>query len=523
MNRRQFLRYVGRASLAVAALAVPGCSTVMRSVTGSPSRTTTSPPNRVPPTDADWAALAGQVGGNVVRPGDAMYGQAARLFNPYFDGDAKPLGVVYCASAADVQRTIAFARTHGVPMTPRSGGHSYGGYSVSDGVVCDVTPMAGVAVNRDGTATVGAGARLIDVYAGLAQHGVALPAGSCPTVGFAGLALGGGVGVMGRKFGLTSDNIVGLQVVTAAGDLLTCDASTNSDLFWACRGGGGGNFGVATSFTVSTHPVSALVLFQLAWPWSAAANVVAGWQSWITTIPDELWSNCHLLSTGMPGPPSVTVGGAYVGAQAALTPWLATLRQVVGLAPTSTSVGTHGYLDGMLVEAGCGGQSTASCHLAPQGTVQREAAVGRSDLVLQALGAEAIDTLIQGVAGRQANPAATTVAGVAFDSFGGAINRVAADATAFVHRDALFGTQYNATWPTGASPAIVQSNVDGLDNLYTAMRPYASGFAYQNYIDPRLADWEHAYYGANLPRLKQVKAKFDPDGFFQFAQSIPAG
>jgi FAD binding domain/Berberine and berberine like len=523
VNRRDFLKYAGRASLAAASLSAPGCAAAMRVATASPARPTRmpSPAGIVPPTEADWTALAGQIQGSIVRPGDPMYGQAARLFNPRFDGN-KPQAVVYSAAPADVQRTIAFARAHGLPLTPRSGGHSYAGYSIGTGLVCDVTPMAGVTVNGDGSAVVGAGARLIDVYAGLALHGVAVPAGSCPTVGIAGLALGGGVGVVGRKFGLTSDNLTAVEVVTAAGDLLTCDASTNSDLFWACRGGGGGNFGIVTSFTLSTHPLTTIALFQLAWPWAAAAEVVAAWQSWITTIPDELWSNSHLLSTGMPGSPTITVGGAYVGSEAALSPWLTTLRQAVGVAPTSVSVGMHGYLDGMLVEAGCGGQSAVSCHLAPQGTVQREASVGRSDLVLQPLSSAAIDAVIQGVSQRQADPATTTVAGVAFDAFGGAINRVAPDATAFVHRNTLFGTQYNATWPASASADAIQSNINGLNNLYAAMRPYASGFAYQNYIDPQLASWQEAYYGANLPRLKSVKSKYDPEGFFQFAQAIPA-
>jgi FAD/FMN-containing dehydrogenase len=522
VSRREFLNYAGRASVALVALSVPGCTSAMRATTASPARSTATPsPAGVgPPTEADWAAFADQVRGSVVRPGDPDHGQASRLFNPYFDG-RKPLAVVYSTSAADVQRTIAFSRMHGLPLTPRSGGHSYAGYSVGSGLVCDVTPLASVTVNGDGSAVVGAGARLIDVYAGLAPHGLAVPAGSCPTVGIAGLALGGGVGVVGRKFGLTSDNVTSLQIVTAAGDLLTCDASTNSDLFWACRGGGGGNFGVVTSFTLSTHPLTAITLFQLSWPWGAAAAVVTAWQGWITTVPDELWSNSHLLSMGVPGSPTVTVGGAYVGSEAAVAPWLATLRQSVGVAPTNVSVGTHGYLDGMLVEAGCAGQSTASCHLAPQGTVQREASVGRSDLVLQPLSSAAIDTLVEGVSQRQANPATSTVAGVAFDSFGGAINRVASDATAFVHRNALFGTQYNATWPAAASADVIQSNINGLSNLYAAMRPYASGFAYQNYIDPQLANWQEAYYGANLPRLKAVKTKYDPDGFFQFAQAIP--
>ena len=153
--------------------------------------------------------------------------------------------------------------------------------------------------------------------------------------------------------------------------------------------------------------------------------------------------------------------------------------------------------------------------------MEREDSMGRLDIVTQPLPASAIATLIDGVDHRQRNPQATTVAGVALDSMGGAINRVAADATAFVHRSALCIAQYNATWPTGAPAAVVRSNVEGLDSLYAAMRPHASGFAYQNYIDATLPDWQNAYFGTNLQRLISVKARRDPSNFFHFAQSIP--
>jgi FAD/FMN-containing dehydrogenase len=523
MNRREFLKRSGRASAAVALLGIPGCapSPVEPTLTRRPA--TPAPTPAGPPTDADWRALASQISGALVRPSDASYAVAARLFNPRFD-TIRPAAIVYCQSTADVQRTVAFAGAHQVAITPRAGGHSYAGYSTGTGVVCDVSRVSGVTLQGDRSALIGAGARLIDVYAGLAAHGRGIPAGSCPTVGIAGIALGGGLGVVARKFGLTCDSLTGLTVVTAAGDAVGCDASTNSELHWACRGGGGGNFGIVTSMTFATHPVSSVTLFGIEWPWAAAADVIAAWQRWIATLPDELWSNCHALSTASPGPPAISVGGAYVGSAAQLAPWLSALRQAVGTAATSVSVGTHGYLDGMLVEAGCEGLSVASCHLPSQtaaGTLQREASVGRSDIVLQPWSSAAIDVVIAGVAQRQANPAATTVAGVALDALGGAINRVPEDATAFVHRAGLFGVQYNATWPAGASAGVVQSNVDGVDALYAAMRPYASGSAYQNYIDPQLVDWPAAYYGGNLARLTAVKATYDPGDLFHFAQSIP--
>ena len=140
---------------------------------------------------------------------------------------------------------------------------------------------------------------------------------------------------------------------------------------------------------------------------------------------------------------------------------------------------------------------------------------------MEPLSTAAVNIILAGVELRQANPMATTRAGVALDALGGAINRVAPDATAFVHRNGIFSTQYNATWPIGADAAVVASNVAGVNALYTAMRPYASGAAYQNYIDPSLATWQQAYYGVNLPRLMSVQARYDPTGVLEFVQSIP--
>ena len=176
-----------------------------------------------------------------------------RLFDPRFDS-LHPAGIAYCRNPHDVATCLAFVRKFGVPVAARCGGHSYAGWSSTSGLIIDVTRMSGVNVSGS-TATVGAGTRLIDFYNGLAAHGRGVPGGSCPTVGIAGLTLGGGVGVVSRAYGLTSDNVQSLQIVTADGQVRTCNSSQNSDLFWACRGGGGGNFGVVTSFTFRTHPV----------------------------------------------------------------------------------------------------------------------------------------------------------------------------------------------------------------------------------------------------------------------------
>jgi FAD/FMN-containing dehydrogenase len=449
---------------------------------------------------------------------------ARQLFNSRFD-DVQPMAIAYCASPLDVQHSLAFTRRFDLPLACRAGGHSYGGYSTTTGLVIDVTRMKDVSVDiAAGTATAGAGARLIDVYAALASHGVIVPAGSCPTVGIAGLTLGGGLGVLGRKFGLTCDNLLSAQLIVADGRLLTCDASQESDLFWALRGGGGGNFGVVTSLTFQAHRVDTVALCTLDWPWERAVDVVQAWQNWAPQAPDELWSNCLLLaSTNKPARPVARVNGVYVGAEAALQPLVSALINRIGLAPSSTYISDVTLLEAMLIEANCGGLTVAECHLPsqdPHGHLQRDTFGAKSDYFDHVLPEQGIINLVNSLASRQASR--ELGAGViALDASGGAINRVDPAATAFVHRNSLFSVQYFASWNATDSLAVVEANQQWLADAWQLMRPYASGAAYQNYLDPDLVDWQNAYYGTNLSRLEQIKAAYDPLDLFHFDQSIP--
>src|SRR5258706_5635527 len=530
MNRREFLALsvLGAVPCILSACqnGMPGTSNITPAPcsTRQPSPTQQPSPTRKPlPTDADWAALAASLQGTLIRPDSPRYPVALQLFDPHFD-NIKPAAIAYCASAADVQNCLNFVRQFGLSFAPRSDGHSYAGYATSTGLVVDVTRMSTIKVDTNtGAATVGAGARLIDVYATLAQYGLALPAGSCPTVGIAGLALGGGVGVLGRKFGLTCDTLLSAQVVVADGRLLACDASSNPDLFWALRGGGGGNYGVVTSFTFQAHRVAALSLFTLDWPWSNAADVVDAWQNWAPQAPDELWSNCVLVATSNKNAgPIARANGVYVGNVATLNSQLQQLISRVGVAPSSRYVSSAGLLDTMMAEGGCYGDTVAECHLPtqnPYGQLQRVAYGAKSDFFTSLLPRKGIDILVNAIAQRQASTLGE--GGIGLDAFGGAINRVAPGATAFVHRNVLFGAQYTANWYANDPGSIVAANNSWLAATSQGMRPYASGAAYQNYIDPKLVGWQQAYYGSNLPRLQQIKAVYDPENLFHFAQSIP--
>jgi FAD/FMN-containing dehydrogenase len=222
-------------------------------VRGAAAAAALAAPGRAAPAGGRLAALAARVSGPVIGRSSAAYGQARLVYNERYDG-IRPLGVVQPVSVADVRQTVDWSRRTGVPIAIRSGGHSYAGYSTGGGLVLDLGRLRSIHLAPSGHATVGAGARLIDVEAALAARGRAIPAGSCATVGIGGLALGGGVGFASRKLGTTSDNVVSLGIVTADGRYRTCSAREHADLYWACRGGGGGNFGVVTHFELRTHP-----------------------------------------------------------------------------------------------------------------------------------------------------------------------------------------------------------------------------------------------------------------------------
>lgn len=464
--------------------------------------------------DPRLVALQRLVKGPVIVRTSPSYARLRLVDQERFD-DIYPLGIVQPVSAGDVSRILAWSKSTKVPFAIRSGGHSYAGYSTSAGVVVDLTRLSSIVFDRNlGLASIGAGARLIDIEATLARSGVAIPSGSCPTVGIGGLALGGGVGFASRAFGTTSDNIVSLGIVTADGKFRLCSATENPGLFWACRGGGGGNFGVVTHFDFQTHPVGDLSVFIATSPWSQAAEVIRAWQSLAPAGPDEFFAVCY-LRTGETGP-SIECFGQYLGAQAQLMTLLAPLAAVAG---TKVTASTTSYLDAQLAWAGCSGKTIGACHLVgetPTGTLPRANFYAKSDYVNAPLTTAALTTVTQWLA--KAQTRGFGFGSLELDAYGGAINRLPPDATAFVHRDALFSAQYLAHW---SQPSDAPGAAEWISGFYGAMRPFVSGYAYQNYMDPQLATWKHAYYATNYPRLQEIKQQFDPDRVFRFPQAIP--
>jgi len=499
MDRRQFIAAAGAASL----LGLDACG-------GGDGAAAPPPPPPPPPSSPDWAALEGALSGSLLLPGTAGFIAAAPVFNAAFDATA-PQAVAKCVSTGDVVLALAFARGNGLAVVARSGGHGYTGNSTTTGLVIDVGAMDSIVVGS-GSATIGAGAKLVDIYDQLSSQGVCIPSGTCPTIGIAGITLGGGIGMVDRAYGLTCDSLLSAQVVLADGSVLTCDASDHADLFWALRGGGGGNFGIVTQMTFATFATQDVTSFSASFAWADAAAVVAAWQAWPQTAPDALWSGLVLAATQ-----AIQVSGLFLGSETDFTPLWTQFLAATGAAPTTQRVQARTFHDAML--ASCYGKTVSQCHLPSEtsdGMVTRTTFAATSDFFDAALPAAGIQALLDAVS---AQPDSGLLA--IMDLMGGAIARVAPDATAFVHRNALFSAQYYVQKPTGVPDSVVMQARSVVSGVRTAMSAWSSGEAYQNYLDAGLAGWQAAYYGANYARLVQVKALYDPLQVFRPVQGIP--
>lgn len=506
-------------ALGAGALVVAGCgkesprspATAPPTSPASPSPTTAS--SRPASGAVPWSDLQRHVNGTLLRSGPAY--DAARLTeNPRYD-NARPLAVLTAAVSADVVTAIAFAQAHGVPLSIRSGGHSYPGWSaggaagtgVPRSLVLDLRKLNAVTW-AGSSATIGAGAALAPVYAAVSGRGRAIAGGSCATVGLGGLTLGGGVGVLTRVLGLTCDAVTAMQVVTADGHVRSVSATGDPDLFWALRGGGGGHLGVVTSFTFATAPAPLMHTFYAQWPISAAAQVIEAWQQWAPAADARLWSTLKVLGGAVhPSGPIILMSGTWTGPGSALPGQLAGLLTHVP-APAAQSTSSKGYGELMVFYAGCAGIPTSRCHTGPGGALSREAFGATSHVAYAPLTSAGVSALLEHVHG--ATGSGLKEAGLSMDALGGKVLDLGPSDTAFVHRQALMTVQYTATF-TGSRARTADAFVHG---FRSAMTPYWGNHAYVNYSDPTLPDYRNAYFGANASRLAEVRNTYDPHGFF---------
>ena len=459
--------------------------------------------------DPDWDALAGTIAGEVLPPGAPGYERARAPAIALYD-QVRPAAVVRCAAAADVAETIRLARRSGLHLAARSGGHCFAGRSSTTGVVIDVTPLRSVAV-AGGVATVGAGARLGELYDALDGHGLTVAGGCGPTVGIAGLALGGGLGILGRSHGLTCDQLRAARVVLADGRVVDCDQGHDPELWWALRGAGGGRFGVVTSLDLATVPAPAATSFQLTWPHTRAAAVVDAWQAWAPAAPDELAASLLLTATAQAErPPAVNVFGAMLGTETDASGLLARLVALVGADPAASVYKHASYRE-------------TKRHLAEHGPGEERPGghpLSKSEFFRGPLPAEAVAALVRHLSeGRVTGQSRE----LDFTPWAGAYNRVPADATAFVHRQERFLLKHAVVVDAGATADRRRAARRWLARSWELAHPWGSGGVYPNFADPDLDEWAPQYHGSNRERLLRVKARYDPDDVFHHRPAAAAG
>ena len=452
-------------------------------------------------TASAWRELTAALEGEVVLPGSRRYDAVRKPPIPRFH-DVRPQAVVLCQTPADVLEAITFDRRSGIGVTVRSGGHDFAGRSSGPGIVLDLRALCSLEV-ADGLATVGPGFRLGDLYGALAQHEVTIPAGCGASVGIGGQALGGGLGLLGRSRGLTSDQVVAAEVVLADGQVVECDEQRHEDLFWVLRGAGAYGLGVVTRLTLRTVPEPTATSFHLTWPYRRAAALIVAWQEWSPTGPDALAASLLVTVGGQAGAePVVHLFGSMIGDENETAALLDEFVSLAAAEPTSSerSHMRYGSLKGYLAERGPGDQEDEDGH-----------PYMRSEFFREPLPADSVEALLElFVRGRRPGEARK----LDFMPWGGAYNRVPADATAFPHREELFLLEHSVVVPPGFDAAATANARAWLSHSWELVHASGSGGVYANFPDPDLPDEHRAYWGPNLERVRRVKETYDPQGVF---------
>lgn len=460
----------------------------------------------------DLSSLRDRFRGDIVTPADPVYEGARVLFNTRIR--TRPAILCRCSGTDDVVEAVRFAREAGLPVAIRGGGHHACGFSLVDGgLVVDTSAMTNVGfdpIAATAVAEAGCGWRDIDrvTYvdfttpgeAGL-PHGYAGPGGECPTVRNAGYSLGGGYGLLSRLYGLGCDHIVEAEMVDADGRVLRAAEDENPDLWWALQGAGGGSFGVVTRLKYRLDPVPKTVIGGvITWPIDQAEAVFRAYRDLYVGRDDDRLS-LYLVLTTDPYPEGekvIMVYGLYVGPPSDAEAQLAPIRSLGQ--PLYDTFGPTSYYD---LQQTLGEEIPYGLQSKWRGGYFRDGGFGD----------EAFARIVESF--RQI-PSGYSMA--RFDLLGGGpIGRVPADATAFVHRASLFYLSIISLWERDSA---TEASVAWVDGFASALRPFLTGEVYQNYADEDLEDWPAAYYGANYPRLQDVKRRYDPTDFFHHGQSI---
>jgi FAD binding domain/Berberine and berberine like len=485
LNRRQLLKSAGALSAYLLVDATLAQTLWIPSAQGQ-SISIASLQSQLSPMDAD-----------VLVPSDKLYAPMQATMNKRHES-IRPQVRVLCKTENAVSICIHWAQQNNVPLAMRAGGHSYEGFSLSEGLVIDLRFMDQTSFSQNETLmTVGAGCLLGNAYKELAHRRRAIPAGTCPTVGITGHSTGGGYGLLTRPLGLACDSVVSMKLIDSRGETLLANESVNADLFWALRGGGSGNFGVVTELQFQTHEIHRVTTFVVRWRvgLTEAVRIAQIWQNWAPQAPNGITSllNCTLRN----GQIQLTLVGQSITSTPKLEDEIKTnfLNQIRS-APVTYKITPKTFIEAVQQFAG----SNEAFYIK-----------GKSDYVKRPHDEHALSDIFS-----KMPPAVAVI----FDAYGGAIRNKSDGDTAFAHREnTICSIQYYLQWERASD---TQRNLTMLREYYEALRPYMSGSAYFNYCDLDLgADYARAYWGQNLEQLVAVKNKFDPSNIFTHAQGVP--
>ena len=447
--------------------------------------------------------LRGTIKGSVLVPNDPGYEEARQIWNAMID--RRPAVIVQCVQADDVPPVIRFARKNGIELSIRGGGHNIAGNALCDnGVTIDFSRMKNVRVDAGKKrAYVEPGATLANFDEAVQAHGLATPVGINSTTGIAGLTLGGGFGWLTHKYGMTIDNLISVELITAEGKKLRASQAENADLFWAIRGGGG-NFGVVTQFEFQLFPLGPeIVAGLIVFPFNQAKQILTKYRQFVDSAPEEL--NVWVVLRKAPPLPFLpeTVHGKevvvlpifYCGAVAEAGKLIAPLRAL------GTALGEH-----------IGAQPYLQWQKAFDPLMTPGARNYWKSHNFTELADGALNSIVE-FAGKLPSPQCEIFIGLA----AGAPNRIAADSMAYAHRDARFVLNVHGRWDEAADD---QKCIGWAREFFKASAPYASAGAYVNFMTAEESDRVAAAYGSNYERLVEIKRRYDPENVFRFNQNI---
>ena len=434
--------------------------------------------------------------GRLILPGDSAYDAARHIFNWNAATEKRPAMIAQCAGARDVVRCVEFARQHDLLVAVRCGGHSPLGMGICNGgMVIDVSPMKETVIDPvKGTVKADAGLLSAELLSDVSRQGLAPIVAQCPTVGIAGLTLGGGLSWLSGKYGATCDNLISAELVTADGRSMVASAEQNPDLFWAVRGGGG-NFGIATSFEYQLHPVKEVLAGGTQYRFSDARAVIRSFRDFMATAPDELQA---VVFTPASGERALNVALCYTGdfdeGEKVVRPLRSLARSV------QDTVQRRPYAE--------------TCTMPLYGEFRLTPFHAAKNCYIERLPDEAVDIFIE-----QFKKAPYPGSRVGLHHYmHGAVCRVRPDATAFELRaPGGLHVEINTGW---SDPAVADASLWWANDTWKALQPYSGGRIYANYLSVEGEQAVKAAYGANYPRLAEIKRKYDPGNFFRLNQNV---